>query len=41
MAKRIGNREARKPKQAKEQKVQAPTSVSELGSKPGLASRRG
>jgi hypothetical protein len=40
MAKRKGNREARKPKQAKEKNVQAATTVSELGSRAGVAGRR-
>jgi hypothetical protein len=39
MAKRNGNREARKPKQNKEKKVQAATGVSELGIKTALAGR--
>jgi hypothetical protein len=40
MTKRSGNREARKPKQPKDKKVQAAKSVSELETKPGLAPRR-
>lgn len=37
MAKRNGNREIRKPKQDKHAKVQTATSISQLGSGPGLA----
>lgn len=40
MAKRNGNREARKPKQDKQTKPQSATSVSELGAK-ASAARRG
>lgn len=40
MAKRNGNREARKPKQDKQQKAQAATTVSELGTRSALAGRR-
>jgi len=40
MAKKNGNREARKPKQDKQAKVQAATSISQLGSGTGLAGRR-
>lgn len=36
MAKRNGNREVRKPKQDKQAKVQAATSISQLGSGTGL-----
>lgn len=39
MAKRNGNREVRKPKQDKQAKVQAATSISQLGSGT-LAGRR-
>lgn len=38
MAKRNGNREVRKPKQDKQAKAQAPTSISQLAS--GTAGRR-
>ena len=40
MAKRNGNREVRKPKQDKQAKVQAATSISQIGSATGLAGRR-
>lgn len=40
MAKRNGNREMRKPKQDKQAKAQAATSISQLGSGTGLAGRR-
>ncbi|MEI8715384.1 MULTISPECIES: hypothetical protein [unclassified Mesorhizobium] len=40
MAKRKGNRETRKPKQDKEVKGQAATSVSAIGAGPNLAGRR-
>ncbi|WP_281059043.1 hypothetical protein [Mesorhizobium sp. M2C.T.Ca.TU.002.02.1.1] len=40
MAKRNGNREARKPKQNKDKKAQAATTVSELGTKAAEAGRR-
>jgi hypothetical protein len=41
MAKRNGNRETRKPKQNKDKKVQAATTVSELSTKStGPGSRR-
>lgn len=41
MAKRNGNREVRKPKQNKDKKIQAATTVSELGAKAtGPGSRR-
>ncbi|WP_273033209.1 hypothetical protein [Pseudaminobacter soli (ex Zhang et al. 2022)] len=39
MAKRKGNREARKPKQIKEKKVEA-SSVSELGARAASAGKR-
>jgi len=40
MTKRNGNREARKPKQAKEKKVQEAATVSEIGVKTALTGRR-
>jgi hypothetical protein len=40
MAKRNGNREARKPKQDKSKKVQAATSISELDAKAASPGRR-
>ena len=40
MAKRNGNREVRKPKQDKQAKTEAVTSISKLGSGVGLAGRR-
>jgi len=40
MSKRKGNREARKPKQEKQSKVEAATSVSGLGSGAAPAGRR-
>jgi hypothetical protein len=40
MAKRKGNREARKPKQDKQEKTQAATSVSAIGANAVLPGRR-
>ncbi|WP_281405627.1 MULTISPECIES: hypothetical protein [unclassified Mesorhizobium] len=40
MAKRNGNREARKPKQGKDRKIQDAATVSELGAKAAGAGRR-
>ncbi len=40
MAKRRGNREARKPKQEKKKKDQVAATVSELDRKAGLGGRR-